>query len=581
MTTAVHPALPDGPARSRAGVRVTLRGVRLATGLVLLAYVVTHLVNHMLGNLSVAAMERGLGWAAAIWWNPLGKAALYGAFGVHLGLGLWALYRRRPFRYRLAEMVQLGFGLLIPLLLIQHIVATRVAFELHGVSKGYAQQLYKYFVDAPAFGILQAVTLVVVWVHGALGIYLWLRLKPFFPRVSAALVCIAVLVPVVALMGYGQGGRAFLELYADPAWRSAHLGPESIGTPEENAALALIRNAMMAGYGLLVGLALLARGLRSVVERRRGLLSFTYPNGKLVRVPSGTSVLEASRLHRVPHASVCGGRGRCSTCRVRVIGAHGETGVPGAAEQAVLDRVGATGGVRLACQFRPDCDVMVAPLLAAGITVDQLRELDASAFGEERFIVAMFVDMRGSTRLAERRLPYDTVFVINRFLEAVGRAVAASGGTPNQFLGDGLMALFGLKTSPAEAARQGLAALPLIAANVDMLNETLGANLDEPIRFGIGLHAGLAVLGEIGDREHGRSVFTAIGDPVNVAARLQGLTKRFGVEVVISEQVFEAARVRPDLPREETAIEGRDEKLWVRPLSKAGHDWRETALAPA
>lgn len=577
MATAAHPAIPDGRERRPSLVRVTLRGTRLTTGLILLAYVVTHLVNHALGNISVAAMERGLGWAAWIWWNLVGKTALYGAFTIHLGLGLWALYRRRPFRYRMAEAFQLGFALLIPLLLLQHIVATRFAFELHDVSKGYAQLLFKYFVDSPEFGVLQAVTLLVVWIHGV--IYLWLRLKPFFPRISAVLLSIAVLVPVLSLLGYVQGGRAFLDLYADPAWHAAHLGPESIGTAEENAELAVIRNGLTGGYLVLVGLALLARLVRSTMERRRGLLSFTYPNGKLVRVPGGTSVLEASRLHRVPHASVCGGRGRCSTCRVRVIGAHGDIGTPGPAEQAVLDRVGATSGVRLACQFRPDCDVMVAPLLAAGITLDQLREIDASAFGEERFLVAMFVDMRGSTRMAERRLPYDTVFIINRFLEAVGRAVAATGGTPNQFLGDGLMALFGLKSSPAEAARQGLEALHLIAANVDILNETLGSNLEEPIRFGIGLHAGLAVLGEIGDREHGRVVFTAIGDPVNVAARLQGLTKRFGVEVVISEAVFEAAGIQPDLPREETAIDGRDEKLWVRPLAQASQGWR--ALEPA
>ncbi len=578
MSLAPHPAIPDRRDRARHLMRISLRGTRLATGLVLLAYVVTHLVNHSLGNISVAAMEWGLGWAGWAWWNIYGKTLLYGAFTIHLALGLWALYSRRPFRYRLAEALQLGFGLLIPLLLVQHIVATRFAFELHNVSKGYAQQLYKYFVDAPSFGILQAVTLVVVWAHGALGIYLWLRLKPFFPRISAPLLCIAMLVPVLALLGYVQGGRDFLELYADPAWRIAHLGPESLGTPAENAELAGIRSAITAGYVILVGLTLLARGIRRARERRRGLLSFTYPNGKLARVPSGTSVLEASRLHRIPHASVCGGRGRCSTCRVRVIGATGELSRPGAAEQAVLDRIGATSGVRLACQFRPDGDVMVAPLLAAGITLDKMRELDASAFGEERFIVAMFIDMRGSTRLAERRLPYDTVFLINRFLEAVGRAVVASGGVPNQFLGDGLMALFGLKSSPAEAARQGLEALHLIAANVDTLNRTLGSNLEEPIRFGIGLHAGIAVLGEIGDRENGRAVFTAIGDPVNVASRLQGLTKRFGVEVVISEAVFEAAAIEPDLPREETAIDGRDEKLWVRPLAKASQRWRESAF---
>ena len=113
-------------------------------------------------------------------------------------------------------------GLTVPLLLIQHVVATRLASELHGVDKGYAQQLYKYFVDAPIYGILQAVTVVVVWFHGVLGLYLWLRLKPFFSRVAAPFLCLAVLVPVLSLLGYVQGGREFLELYRGPGLSGRH-----------------------------------------------------------------------------------------------------------------------------------------------------------------------------------------------------------------------------------------------------------------------------------------------------------------------------------------------------------------------
>ena len=579
MTAASPSAESEPPDAPPLRPRLTFRGLRLTSGLVLLAYVLTHLTNHALGNVSLAAMEWGLGWAGAVWWSPVGQVALYWAFSVHLLLGLWALYRRRPFRYRLSEGVQLAFGLLIPALLLQHIVATRVAYQLYGTDKRFAQLLFKYFVDAPAFGILQGVTLAIVWVHACLGIYFWLRLKPVFPRIAPALACVALLVPVLAVLGVVQGGRQLIELAADPAWRAQHVGPANTGTPAENAELALIRDALVLGYLAAVLLTLAARGVRSIVERRRGLLSFTYPNKRLVRVPVGTSILEASRLARIPHASICGGRGRCSTCRVRVVGRPPHAPPASDAEQAVLDRVRAGAGVRLACQFRPASDVVVvAPLLAAGITLSDLRDLDSSAFGEERFVVAMFVDMRGSTRLAENRLPFDTVFVINRFLEAVGGAVAESGGVANQFLGDGLMALFGLRTRPGEAARQGLEAIGRISAGVAHLNQTLAPNLEEPIRFGIGLHAGTAILGEIGDREHGRAVFTAIGDPVNVASRLQSMTKRLKVEALVSEAVFEAAGIEPDLPREHVAIEGRDGHLWVRPLASASLHIRISAF---
>jgi adenylate cyclase len=315
-----------------------------------------------------------------------------------------------------------------------------------------------------------------------------------------------------------------------------------------------------------------------LAERRRGLVRLTYPDGAVARVPRGASVLEASRMAGIPHASVCGGRGRCSTCRVRLLGEPAHLPAPSAAERAVLDRIRAGAGVRLACQVRPTGDMAVAPLLPPRIGATELgRRREVAGFGEERFVAALFVDMRGSTRLAERRLPFDTVFVINRFLEAVGGGVAAAGGQPNQILGDGMMALFGVADEPEAAARQALEAVGRIAARIDALNAMLGGNGEEPIRFGLGLHAGTAILGEIGDREHGRAVFTAIGDPVNVASRLQGLTKGLGCEALISAAVFEAAGVRPDLTAREFAIEGRDGRLAAYPLDKASEGWREAA----
>src|SRR3979411_2660752 len=99
----------------------------------------------------------------------------------------------------------------------------------------------------------------------------------------------------------------------------------------------------------------------------------------------------------------------------------------------------------------------------------------------------MFGDMRGSTRLAENRLPFDTVFIVNRFLGAVSQAVIECGGPPNQFVGGGQVALFGLGGSPQPPRPQALRAVAMTAANVDELNQFLSHDLREPIRFGIGV----------------------------------------------------------------------------------------------
>jgi adenylate cyclase len=183
--------------------------------------------------------------------------------------------------------------------------------------------------------------------------------------------------------------------------------------------------------------------------------------------------------------------------------------------------------------------------------------------GEERYVVSMFVDLRGSTTLAEARLPFDVVFLINRFVETVSQAVSTAGGQPNQFVGDGVLALFGLDVDPPTACRQALRAAALVASNVAYLNHQFTTEVREPIQFGIGIHGGEVIVGDIGFRGH--TVFTALGDSVNVAARLQDLTKSLDCKAVLSEEVCKTAGIAPDaLTRTEVAIRGRTETMIVR-----------------
>jgi adenylate cyclase len=349
-----------------------------------------------------------------------------------------------------------------------------------------------------------------------------------------------------------------------------------VGTPAQAARLQAIRGALLAAYAAALALVLAARGLRTLAEVRLGTIRIRYPDGRTVRVPSGTNVLEASRRFNIPHASVCGGRGRCSTCRVRVSDGADTLGLPAPskAERAVLERIGAAPNIRLACQLQPRCDLAVTPLFQPRPRLRQARELERAQSGEERFIVAMFIDLRGSTRLAEERLPYDTVFIINRFLGAVGDAVRDAGGSVNQLLGDGMLALFGLQTDPATGAREALRAVDAIAGHVAGLNRLLSADLGQTLRYGIGLHAGMAIVGEMGDHTDAR--FTALGDTVNVASRLQSLTKAFGCVALVSEAVYATAQV-PAQALQEVNVDGRSETLKVRRL---GADQRDPAEVP-
>jgi adenylate cyclase len=557
-------------AQLRKSIRgIGVRQIRLACGLVLFAYLVSHFLNHALGNISMDALATGIRYHIAFWRFLPVAVSFYTAALVHAGLGIWALYQRRQFRWKAIEPLQLVLGLSIPALIISHIAGVRLGQALYGHEKLYPQELYAFWVAAPYRIWLMFAVLLVAWIHGSIGLYFWLRMKAFYKRAAPFLLAAAVLVPTLAMLGVYQGGRSVVENSDSAGWRADNLSRRQVGTRAEQNTLDDIVDYSLIFYLGLLGFVLLARGARTLNERRGGMISLSYGNGRTVRVPKGLSVLEASLRHNVPHASVCGGRARCSTCRIRVIGDCASLPQPSPREAFVLSRVGAEDpSIRLACQLRPTADLSFFQLFMPQAMSANAEAGNPARIGQERYLVSMFVDMRGSTRLAEHRLPFDTVFIVNRFLGAASKAVIESGGRPNQFIGDGLLALFGLSTSPQTACRQALKAAAMIAANVDELNQFLEHDLREPIRFGIGIHGGEVIIGDIGYRDH--MVFTALGDAVNVAARLQDMTKSLACEVILSEEVrVTAGLARDGLPQQEVAIRGRAEPMMVRTVADA------------
>jgi adenylate cyclase len=542
---------------------ISVRQIRLACGVVLFAYLVSHFLNHALGNISMDALAAGVYYHTAFWQFLPVAIAFYAAALIHTGLGISALYERREFRWKAIEPMQLVLGLSIPALVITHIAGVRLGQTLFGHEKFYPQVLFAYWIVWPLKMWLMYAVMIIAWVHGCIGLYFWLRMKAFYRTAAPFLLAAAVLVPTLAMLGLYQGGRNVVD--NDSAeWRTENLSPRAVGTSAEQAVLTQIEQYFLIGYLGLVGFVLAAKGVRAMAERRAGMIALSYGNGRTVRVPKGLSVLEASLRFNVPHASVCGGRARCSTCRIRVIGDCASLPAPSQREAFVLNRVGAADpSIRLACQLRPEADLSFFQLFVPHTMSATAQASQPQRIGQERYLVSMFVDMRGSTKLAEKQLPFDTVFIVNRFLGAVSKAVIECGGQPNQFVGDGELALFGLSSTPQTACRQALRAAALIAANIDELNQFLSHDLREPLRFGIGIHGGEVIIGDIGYRDH--MVFTALGDAVNVAARLQDMTKNLACEAIVSEEVRVTAGLSADiLPEREVTIRGRAEPMIVR-----------------
>jgi len=545
-----------------------LRQLRIACGLVMFCYLLSHFTNHALGNISYEAMKEGLVVHMAIWRFPPVMFLLYTAAVVHGGLGLWALYQRRHFHWKLPEVLQLGLGLSIPALMLQHLVGLRLPVILDDAQRYYAHALGYYWLQRPDLRIFTFVGLVVAWTHACIGLFFWLRMRPIFTRVAPLLLAGAVLLPALAALGVYQGARSYVELQKSPEWRKQELTQPA--TPTQR-----VLNDQLKSYTTVAWLALVlavfaARGVRDLRERRQGLIRVSYPDDRRAMVPRGYSVLEASLRFGIPHASVCGGRARCSTCRVRILGDCSTLPLPTRREMAVLNRVGAGGNpaVRLACQLRPLLDITVVPILPTETNAAWLRDVRMHKGGKEQYVVAMFVDMRESSKLAETRLPFDAVFIVNRFLTTVSEAVLKAGGTPNQFVGDGLLALFGVTTERDTACRQALQAVAQIGVGMERLNALLKDDLTKPIQFGVGIHGGKVVVGDIGYRGH--FVFTALGDAVNVSARLQDMTKDLKCEVVVSDEVRRASGLEADvLPTTLVSLRGRIAQVSVCAIARA------------
>ena len=376
------------------------------------------------------------------------------------------------------------------------------------------------------------------------------------------LFALALLIPILGLLGFFESGREISEIMArDPDWFDRTLRQAHIRWEHKGCFLTEVQERTLETFILTLIGVLLARIIRGALQRRHRI-RITYPGGVQIAVPKGLTVLEASRLFGIPHTSVCGGRGRCSTCRVRVV--QGSESAPAAtpAELRVLHRVGAPPNVRLACQLRPAADISVTPLVPASATPTPAYRQPSYLAGEERDIVVLFADLRSFTGMAEHKLPYDLVFVLNSYFKVAGEAVTSAGGTVDKFIGDGVMALFGIEAGSKNGCRHALEAARGIVLGVDHLNELLATELAHPLKIGVGVHCGPAVVGRMG---YGAAIhLTAIGDTVNVASRLQDLTKEYGCQMIMSEQVAHEAGVDVELlERRELTVKNRTEPLAI------------------
>ena len=297
-------------------VKTLLRNLRLVSGLVLMLFVIGHLANLALGLHSLSAMGA---WRVLLldpWRTPVGSGLLVLSAAVHTALGLYAIATRRSLSMSRTDAVQLVLGLLTPPMLITHVVATHIAGEFgKDFNFVYGQMLAVYWSFAPKYAFQQLFVVMMVWVHGALGLVAWMVLLPSWKRIGAVVLPVLFAVPILALLGFAEGGRAVLErLASDPAWKTLileHLRPIAAMVAEMDAG----KDRVLIVYACLVALAVGVMLVRMLRDRARPV-QVGYEDGQTAQGRRGLSVLEISLAGDVAHAHVCSGRGRCGTCRV-------------------------------------------------------------------------------------------------------------------------------------------------------------------------------------------------------------------------------------------------------------------------
>ncbi len=401
---------------------------RIASGLVLFVYALLHFLNIGLGLFSPDLLEAAQDLRQIVTRSLPGTIILYAALLTHAGLALARLAARSTLRLPPWEWAQIALGLLIPALLSTHIIYTRGAHELLGVNDEVAYLVG--LIWGTRSGWQQAALLLIVWTHGCIGVHFWLRGRAAWRANLPLLAGIAALIPAFALAGFLTEGRRLAAAYANPDLRAAITEPFNLPDRAGSALLWDLKETAHLVFWLLLAAVAVAH-LAARLLRRRRTVRVTYDDGARVTAPVGMTLLEMSRSTGVPHTALCGGRGRCTTCRVVI--EHGGANLPPAspAEQHSLDAVGAGPGTRLACQVRP-----TGPLTVHRVFRPDGRQTRAPASqGSERRMAILFLDIRGFTTRTIGQLPYDVVFLLNRFFDAIVPAITRAGGSVDKYLG--------------------------------------------------------------------------------------------------------------------------------------------------
>ncbi len=263
------------------------------------------------------------------------------------------------------------------------------------------------------------------------------------------------------------------------------------------------------------------------------------PDDKSIQISKDETILTASLRKKIPHLNACGGMGKCSTCRVEILSGLEYCSDKTDEESILTKRLNLPETIRLACQTKVNGNLKYRRLLLdkEDMTFNSLQSSDAA--GTARKLTIMFCDIKGFTPFSESLTAYDVIFILNRYFSIMRKVIIKNGGEINNYIGDAIMAIFGLKQSRQQILRSintGIEMLKAMDEFKNYLHQAYGRSFD--VR--IGIHFGEVVVGSVGQEEDKK--LTVIGDVVNIASRIEAANKDADTRLLISENAFDVVK---------------------------------------
>lgn len=302
-------------------------------------------------------------------------------------------------------------------------------------------------------------------------------------------------------------------------------------------------------------------------------MQITFVGEKKVQISKGQSILSASLEAGIPHFHACGGKGKCSTCRILILEGSENISPISKMEAFLRSKIPFPENVRLACQcFIEKGDVTIERIIkdemdfSLFLNNDKLEKQNQH-LGVEKELVLFFLDIKNFSPFVETYLPFDVIHVVRRLFFIFHNVIHKLKGKIIETAGDGLYAVFGLENNIKDAADLAIEASKSIVAELNILNEEyLKKYFLISFEVGIGIHLGKVIIGKVRIAEkHTESI---MGLSVNIASRLQAITRELNNNIIISEELAKHSSFHPDGPAAYLKLKGIDREVAVYLIGK-------------